>query len=92
MCCYLANRYIADIISTVEFDHTGNYLATGDKGGRVVLFERNQTVSEGLHAHSTIRNSSIILQPWATLIPYRRKPANTNFIPSSNHTNPNSIT
>lgn len=35
---------IADIISTVEFDHTGNYLATGDKGGRVVLFERNETV------------------------------------------------
>ncbi len=37
----------ADIISTVEFDHTGNYLATGDKGGRVVLFERNETVSVG---------------------------------------------
>lgn len=37
----------ADIISTVEFDHTGNYLATGDKGGRVVLFERNETVSLG---------------------------------------------
>lgn len=36
--------YLADIISTVEFDHTGNYLATGDKGGRVVLFERNETV------------------------------------------------
>jgi hypothetical protein len=35
---------IADIISTVEFDQTGNYLATGDKGGRVVLFERNETV------------------------------------------------
>ena len=34
----------ADIISTVEFDHTGNYLATGDKGGRVVLFERYETV------------------------------------------------
>lgn len=34
----------ADIISTVEFDQTGNYLATGDKGGRVVLFERNDTV------------------------------------------------
>lgn len=26
----------------VEFDHTGDYLATGDKGGRVVLFERNE--------------------------------------------------
>ena len=36
---------IADIISTVEFDSTGNYLATGDKGGRVVLFERNEAVS-----------------------------------------------
>jgi len=34
----------ADIISTVEFDSTGNYLATGDKGGRVVLFERNESV------------------------------------------------
>ena len=43
----LANIFIllADIISTVEFDHTGNYLATGDKGGRVVLFERNESVS-----------------------------------------------
>jgi serine/threonine-protein phosphatase 2A regulatory subunit B len=36
--------YLADIISTVEFDHTGDYLATGDKGGRVVLFERNEQV------------------------------------------------
>lgn len=31
----------ADIISTVEFDNEGTFLATGDKGGRVVLFERN---------------------------------------------------
>lgn len=35
---------VADIISAVEFDHTGDYLATGDKGGRVVLFERNESV------------------------------------------------
>jgi hypothetical protein len=35
---------VADIISTVEFDHTGHYLATGDKGGRVVLFERHEGV------------------------------------------------
>lgn len=45
----LSNRALihisADIISTVEFDSTGNYLATGDKGGRVVLFERNESVS-----------------------------------------------
>ena len=36
---------LADIISSVEFDHTGDYLATGDKGGRVVLFERNDRVN-----------------------------------------------
>lgn len=35
---------LADIISAVEFDETGHYLATGDKGGRVVLFERNDAV------------------------------------------------
>ena len=30
----------ADIISAVEFDKSGEHLATGDRGGRVVLFER----------------------------------------------------
>lgn len=30
-----------DIISAIEFDKTGNHLATGDRGGRVVLFERS---------------------------------------------------
>jgi serine/threonine-protein phosphatase 2A regulatory subunit B len=29
----------ADILSSVEFDSTGKYLATGDKGGRIVVFE-----------------------------------------------------
>eukprot|EP00049_Salpingoeca_infusionum_P017904 m.354878 g.354878 ORF g.354878 m.354878 type:complete len:489 (-) comp17129_c0_seq1:479-1945(-) len=31
----------ADIISAVKFSHNGDYLATGDRGGRVVLFHRN---------------------------------------------------
>lgn len=30
----------ADIISTMDFDISGEFLATGDKGGRVVIFER----------------------------------------------------
>ncbi|XP_010500752.1 PREDICTED: serine/threonine protein phosphatase 2A 55 kDa regulatory subunit B alpha isoform-like isoform X1 [Camelina sativa] len=29
-----------DIISAIEFDNSGDHLATGDRGGRVVLFER----------------------------------------------------
>ncbi|XP_066880168.1 serine/threonine-protein phosphatase 2A 55 kDa regulatory subunit B delta isoform isoform X2 [Kogia breviceps] len=32
----------ADVISTVEFSHSGDLLATGDKGGRVVIFQREQ--------------------------------------------------
>ncbi|CAH6720033.1 protein phosphatase PP2A regulatory subunit B [[Candida] jaroonii] len=39
----IENLTEADIISTVEFNHDGNFLATGDKGGRVVLFERNHS-------------------------------------------------
>ncbi|XP_031373837.1 serine/threonine protein phosphatase 2A 55 kDa regulatory subunit B beta isoform-like isoform X4 [Punica granatum] len=36
-----------DIISAIEFDKTGNYLATGDRGGRVVLFERTDNRDNG---------------------------------------------
>uniref|UniRef100_H2YS87 Serine/threonine-protein phosphatase 2A 55 kDa regulatory subunit B n=1 Tax=Ciona savignyi TaxID=51511 RepID=H2YS87_CIOSA len=36
----------ADIISTVEFNHDGELLATGDKGGRVVIFQREPSVSQ----------------------------------------------
>lgn len=34
----------ADIISTVEFNYSGDLLATGDKGGRVVIFQREQEI------------------------------------------------
>mmetsp|Transcript_33283 Transcript_33283/g.108844 ORF Transcript_33283/g.108844 Transcript_33283/m.108844 type:complete len:460 (-) Transcript_33283:383-1762(-) len=30
----------ADLLSALDFDETGNYLATGDRGGRIVVFER----------------------------------------------------
>lgn len=32
----------ADTLTAVEFDKTGDYLATGDQGGRIVLFTRSQ--------------------------------------------------
>ncbi|PPD70670.1 hypothetical protein GOBAR_DD32451 [Gossypium barbadense] len=32
-----------DIISAIEFNRNGDHLATGDRGGRVVLFERTDT-------------------------------------------------
>jgi len=32
-----------DIVSSIEFDSTGDYLAAGDRGGRVVIFQRVDT-------------------------------------------------
>lgn len=31
---------LVDTISAIEFDKSGDYLAVGDRGGRVVIFER----------------------------------------------------
>ncbi|XP_044478801.1 serine/threonine protein phosphatase 2A 55 kDa regulatory subunit B beta isoform-like isoform X1 [Mangifera indica] len=36
-----------DIISAIEFDKSGDHLATGDRGGRVVLFERTDNKDHG---------------------------------------------
>ncbi|WOL14137.1 hypothetical protein Cni_G22917 [Canna indica] len=36
-----------DIISAIEFDKSGDYLATGDRGGRAVLFERTDARNLG---------------------------------------------
>ncbi|KAM5241124.1 serine/threonine-protein phosphatase 2A 55 kDa regulatory subunit B delta isoform 2-T2 [Hipposideros larvatus] len=43
-CCTASEdgQMLADIISTVEFNYSGDLLATGDKGGRVVIFQREQ--------------------------------------------------
>ncbi|CAN6582739.1 unnamed protein product [Malus baccata var. baccata] len=38
-----------DVISAIEFDRTGDHLATGDCGGRVVLFERTDIKDHGGH-------------------------------------------
>lgn len=39
----LKNISDANIITSIEFDHTGNFFATGDQGGKIVLFQRNQS-------------------------------------------------
>lgn len=51
----------ADIISTVEFDHTGDFLATGDKGGRVVLFERNQSKRSKVVSTSSSQSFKVMM-------------------------------
>lgn len=42
----LSHLLAEDLISAVQFDKTGDYLATGDRGGRVVIFESSE-VAQG---------------------------------------------
>ena len=37
VCCYV----IASTITAVEFDPTGDYLVTGDKGGRMLIYAKD---------------------------------------------------
>lgn len=39
----------ADIVSTVEFNHDGELLATGDKGGRIVIFQKEDAPKGSPH-------------------------------------------
>jgi len=39
----------SDLLSTVEFDQTGEFLATGDKGGRVVVLRADENKTGKMH-------------------------------------------
>lgn len=67
----------ADVISTVEFSHSGDLLATGDKGGRVVIFQREQEVSNvqstnqvgsSSTSHITCKEGSTVIFPVSNFI------------------------
>ena len=37
---------LADLLSSIEFDDSGEFLAAGDHGGRVVIFQRSTDVRD----------------------------------------------
>lgn len=83
---------VADIISAVDFDQTGDFLATGDKGGRIVIFERNTNVSASTQLQKTSLASLMYLVLIPILFDERRKvAASTSSTPSFSHMNQNSI-
>lgn len=45
LCLSTSCSLSADIVSTVEFNYDGELLATGDKGGRIVIFQKEDAVS-----------------------------------------------
>ncbi|XP_071722801.1 serine/threonine protein phosphatase 2A 55 kDa regulatory subunit B beta isoform-like [Rutidosis leptorrhynchoides] len=49
-----------DIISSIEFDKTGDHLAVGDRGGRVVIFERNETKDTHYHSRKEMERLDFI--------------------------------
>ena len=70
---FLFDKIIADIISTVEFNHDGEYLATGDKGGRVVIFQRGglpvvSTIAHGFFLYCLLLNKICRSHLWAYLL------------------------
>ncbi|XP_020581915.1 serine/threonine protein phosphatase 2A 55 kDa regulatory subunit B beta isoform-like isoform X1 [Phalaenopsis equestris] len=52
-----------DIISAIEFDKSGDHLATGDRGGRVVLFERTDFKEHGSRRDLEKQDYSISSHP-----------------------------
>ncbi|TVU34438.1 hypothetical protein EJB05_16270 [Eragrostis curvula] len=52
-----------DIISAIEFNKSGHHLATGDRGGRVVLFERTDVKDHGSRKEAEKADYSISGHP-----------------------------
>lgn len=57
-----------DIISAIEFDKSGDHLATGDRGGRVVLFERTDTRDVCLFTTYLFFSYLVYFYSWYTVI------------------------
>ena len=45
-CFFLGSILAADTISSIDFNEDGEFLAAGDKGGRIVVFKRDVEVRE----------------------------------------------
>jgi hypothetical protein len=39
---FTSSFLLVDVLSAIEFDDTGDYIAVGDRGGRIVIFEREE--------------------------------------------------
>ena len=62
----------ADIISAVEFDRTGDWLATGDRGGRVVLFERVRHAKRREEKHPEDELEDVLMEEMSSEMQYNR--------------------
>jgi hypothetical protein len=73
------------MVSAIEFDETGDLIAVGDRGGRIVLFEREKVVIFLILISTLFRSSRMERRLGAVTIIARqqfRDRKNTAFIPS----------
>ena len=49
----------ADILSAVSFDQSGEYFATGDRGGRVVIFKKGDAGKPKVRTCITVLHSYV---------------------------------
>jgi len=63
-CCM---AFTDDLVTALDFDHSGRFLAAGDKAGRVCIFE-NQTVSfqHSVRVYSVVKliDAPIFVSGW----------------------------
>jgi len=62
----------ADVISAVEFDRSGDWLATGDRGGRVVLFERVRHAKRREQKHQEDELEDVLMEEMSSEMQYNR--------------------
>jgi hypothetical protein len=70
----------ADILTAVKFDESGDYMATGDKGGRIVLFSRFNSPPPSKPHKKDSSASDADAQVWVNLS-FRRRQA-TKYFPN----------
>ena len=58
-CLCLSVVLAEDLISAVQFDQTGDYMATGDRGGRVVIFESSEVTQRAAAVRRLPLSSSV---------------------------------
>ena len=77
----IRNRPAVDIVSALEFDETGDFLAVGDRGGRVVVFECHEDPAEAPHKVFVLCLGDLFIRDCDKV-----HDRNTNFMLSTNHT------
>jgi serine/threonine-protein phosphatase 2A regulatory subunit B len=72
----------ADVISTVEFNEDGELLATGDKGGRIVIFQRDQPSKSQQQQNYNSNNTNLLRSEYNVYSTFQSHEAEFDYLKS----------